>query len=171
MARKGYFYLGQQFLPLFPTVFMVNNQLHDLIGECVSRRGASLIDLLQRGHEGSLHLEVFIDNEPGITTEFCADVSRDINLLIDEKSLISGSYRLTVSSPGIDRALKFSWQFKKHIGRVLKIRWKADGNTMETEGKLLSVDDGALLLSTRSSGEAVRIEFGSVETAKVKVPW
>jgi len=150
---------------------MVNNQLHDLIGECVSRRGASLIDLVRRGHEGSLHLEVFIDSEAGITTEFCAEVSRDIDVLIDEKGLVSGSYRLTVSSPGIDRALKFSWQFKKHVGRELRIRWKADGNTVETEGKLLSVDDAALLLSAKSSSDPLRIEFGSIETATVKVPW
>lgn len=150
---------------------MVNNQMHDFIGECVSRRGASLIDLVQRGHAGTLHLEAFIDNEAGITTEFCADVSRDITLLIDEKSLIGGAYHLTVSSPGIDRSLKFPWQFKKHVGRELKVRWREDGNVMESEGKLLSVDDASLLLSARSSNEDVRMGFGSIEIAKVKVPW
>ncbi len=168
---RAIFIWDSGFCPGFPAVFMVNNQLHDLIGECVSRRGASLIDFVQRGHAGTLHLEAFVDNEAGITTELCAGISREINLLIVEKGLVNGAYQLTVSSPGIDRSLKFPWQFKKHAGRELKIRWRADGNVLETVGKLLSVDGVALVLSVKSSQGDVRIEFGSIEAAKVKVPW
>ena len=150
---------------------MVNKQLLESIGGCVTKRGASLIDLVQHGHGGALHLEVFIDNETGITTEFCADISHEIALLIDEEDLISGAYRLTVSSPGIDRPLKFPWQYKKHVGRELIVRWRTDGTVVETAGKLLSVDETALLLSVTSSHGDASIEFGSIETANVKVPW
>ena len=150
---------------------MVNKQLLDFIGDCVAKRGASLMDLVQHGQGGSVHVEVFIDSEAGITTEFCAEISREITRLIDEQDLVRGSYRMTVSSPGIDRPLKFPWQYKKHVGRELIVRWRADGNVVETEGKLLSVDAAALLLSAKSSHGDVSIEFGSIEIAKVKVPW
>ena len=126
-----------------------------------------MIDLLHHGRGCSQVVELFIDNESGITTELCAEISREVSRLLDLH--ISRSYRLTVSSPGIDRPLKFPWQFAKHVGRELIIKRK--GNPEETAGKLLSVSDSALTVSSKAHADGFQIEFDSIESARIKVPW
>ena len=150
---------------------MANNQLHDLIEECVVRRGAHVIDIIQRGRERDALVEVFIDNEAGITTEFCADVSRDIARQLNTAQLITGSYRLSVSSPGIGKALRFPWQYKKHVGRELTIRWNAEAGAVQTDGTLLSLDDTGIVVETDGRSDLTHIEFEKILTAKVKAPW
>lgn len=150
---------------------MADSQLHDLIEECVAKRGAHVIDIVQHGRGSDALVEVFIDNETGITTEFCADVSRDIARQIKAAQLITGSHRLSVSSPGIERALRFAWQYKKHIGRELTIRWNAEGGQAQTEGTLLSLDDKGILVEANEGSEPTRIEFDKIVMTKVIAPW
>ena len=148
---------------------MANNQLLDVVEACVLRHGAHLIDVVQSGAGGNQVVEVFIDNENGITTELCASISRDVSTSLDV--LLKGAYRLTVSSPGIDRPLKYPWQFKKHAGRELIIIWNADGNQKQTVGKLVSVSNTELIVSTGEPKEGFPIDFDAIKSAKVKIPW
>jgi ribosome maturation factor RimP len=150
---------------------MVNNQLHDVIDECVARHGAYLIDVVQHGRGNNALVEVFIDNEAGITTEFCAEVSRDIARQLDAHRVIGGSYRLTVSSPGIERALRFPWQYKKHIGRELTVRWNAEAGPAQTDGELLSLDETGVVIAPGEGKENTHISFSAIVMAKVKAPW
>jgi len=73
--------------------------------------------------EGSTwYLRVYIDKEGGITSNDCADVSREMNEILDREDYVEGSYTFEVSSPGLGRPLKKEKDYKRSVGKELEIR-------------------------------------------------
>ena len=70
----------------------------------------------------------------GITIDDCANLNRELSKELDEITLsLQDSYLLEVSTPGLDQPLKLKRQYKKNIGRRLKVKL-AD---KAVEGKLV----------------------------------
>ena len=66
----------------------------------------------------NMHLIVYIDKVSGITLEDCEKVSKMIDpVLEDLNPTKDASYCLDVSSYGIDKPLKFDWQFDNYLSR------------------------------------------------------
>jgi ribosome maturation factor RimP len=124
-----------------------------------------LIDLIIRGSEINRVIEVFIDGEKNISAEVCAFISRKIAKQIDENNLLI-SYRLDVSSPGVERPLIYLKQFPKHINRMFEVQYKAADSSSTFKGKLISVEDGILSFY---SGKEIKIKFSDIIKAKVLV--
>ncbi|MGA9121420.1 MAG: hypothetical protein WB699_18780 [Bacteroidota bacterium] len=143
----------------------------DAAKEHTVRLGAEVIDVVIRGDRSRRVIELFVDNADGVSLDLCRQISRSLKQEIEEKSLIAGSYRLDVSSPGIDRPLKFSWQYKKHIGRNLEITYQGDDGKRNVAGKLLSVDDKGIMVQTGKESTVLRLEFPVITESKVKSPW
>jgi len=69
-----------------------------------------------------MHLIVYIDKEGGITLEDCEKVSRMIDPVIEELNPTKdATYCLDVSSYGIDKPLKYDWQFDKYLGQKVSV--------------------------------------------------
>jgi len=124
-----------------------------------------LIDLIVRGSESSRVIEVFIDGEINISADECALVSKEITKQIDEKELLK-SYRLDVSSPGVDRPLIYLKQYPKHLNRLFEIEFNASGSSSTFKGKLVSIEDEVL---TFQSNKEIKIKFQDILKAKVLV--
>jgi ribosome maturation factor RimP len=105
-----------------------------------------LVDLNMRGEGGTTVLEVFVDTDKGITADECAEVSRSLSAEIERQSIFTGRYRIEVSSPGLERPLKLERQFRKNIGRQLRIITNA--NSEPLTGILEEVTETSLTLST-----------------------
>ena len=88
--------------------------------------GYLFIDMDFRGDSRNRILEIYIDKEAGVTVDDCKNVSRAVGDMIEEDGLIVSRYRLDVSSPGIDRPLKFIQQFKRNIGRSFELKLLED---------------------------------------------
>ena len=69
-----------------------------------------------------MHLIVYIDKQGGITLEDCEKVSRMIDPVIEELNPTKdATYCLDVSSYGIDKPLKYDWQFDKYLGQKVSV--------------------------------------------------
>ena len=69
-----------------------------------------------------MHLIVYIDKEGGITLEDCERVSRMIDPVIEDLNPTKdATYCLDVSSYGIDKPLKYDWQFDKYMGKKVSV--------------------------------------------------
>jgi ribosome maturation factor RimP len=53
--------------------------------------------------------------------EECEEVSRALSPVLDVADLIERTYRLEISSPGLDRPLVRRSDFQRHVGHVVKI--------------------------------------------------
>ena len=139
--------------------------IREIAQQVAEQNNLFLIDLIVRGSESSRVLEVFIDGEINITADECALVSREISKQIDEKELLK-SYRLDVSSPGVDRPLIYLKQYPKHLNRLFEVEYNASGESSIFKGKLISVEDEVL---TFQSNKEIKIKFPDIVKAKVLV--
>ena len=74
-------------------------------------------------------LEVFVDSDSGMTFAKCQRISRYLETYLDEAKPLGEEYVLDVSSPGVDRPLKFYRQYLKNVGRSLEVT-TTDGETL-----------------------------------------
>jgi ribosome maturation factor RimP len=135
----------------------------------VDAHGARIVEFLLRGAPGHRVLELRIDNEEGVTLDLCSAVSRAVAAAIE--GIGEGSWRLEVSSPGIGRPLKFPWQYRKHVGRLLEVRRRLGDEEVTLSGELVAVDEAGIAVRTGEGAEAARILFADVMEAAVKAPW
>ena len=157
----------------------IRMRLETLIEPLVRSSGAFLVDLVFRGERGSRVLEVFVDTDEGVSMDLCAAMSRTISSVLDRENFIAGRYYLVVSSPGLDRPLKDQRQYRRHIGHVLSVRYTDESETRSVEGELQAVSDEWIVLkksvgdssATRRGEEALRIRFGSISEARLKLSW
>jgi ribosome maturation factor RimP len=150
---------------------MISPELRQAIEAAAERKGTHVIDLVRRGDRGRQVIEVFIDTAEGVTTEVCAQVSREISGAIDAANLILGQYRLDVSSPGIDRPLMFPWQYPKHIGRLFRVKVRTGDVTEEIEGFLIAASGEGIRLQVKGKSEPVDIALATIVEARVPAPW
>lgn len=135
--------------------------------EIAEKLGYFVIDILYRGDNRKRIIEIYVDAEKNINADDLAEISREINSVLDEKDLIKDSYRLEVSTPGVDRPLKFLQQYPKHINRKFEITYKTGEEKKSLTGKLLSVEREELTFL--SEGKNFIIEFKNITTAKVLI--
>jgi ribosome maturation factor RimP len=125
-----------------------------------------VVDIVVRGERGSTIVQVFIDTDQGITADQCALVSRHLSLELDRTNLIAGRYRIEVSSPGLDRPIKLARQFKKNIGRQVKVVTRLDNGGAAVSGILQDVSALSLTLLTQNE-ETLFFPLDGIEEAFV----
>lgn len=88
-------------------------------------------------------LYVFADSDSGFTFEKCQKLSRYLEGPIDTNGWLGEKYWLEVSSPGIERPLKFPRQYKSNTGRTLTVTLK---DKTEHSGTIQSSDEHQVIL-------------------------
>ena len=144
---------------------IIKENIVRISNEIAEKLNFFVIDINFRGDNRKKIIEVFVDAEKNIDADNLAEISREINSVIEEKDIIQQAYRLDVSTPGVDRPLKFLKQFPKHINRNFEVTFKADAEMKTITGKLLSVEREELIFL--SDKKEVLIEFKNITTAKV----
>lgn len=127
-----------------------------------------LVGIKLKGNPGNQRLIVLLDGDDGVTIDQCSKVSRRLAEMLEEKDLISGKYHLEVSSAGVDHPLQYDRQYRKNIGRFLKVTLK-DGS--KKEGELEAVNDGVIVLAEKEKKQVSqhRIKFEDIEKSIVLV--
>jgi len=118
-----------------------------LIEPALSDRGFRLVRVAVSGREGKT-LQIMAERADGtMTIEDCEAISREISPLLDVHEPIAGSYRLEVSSPGIDRPLVRPSDFEDWSGHEAKIELSQpiDGRR-RFRGMLEGFEDGEIRL-------------------------
>lgn len=136
--------------------------------ETATSLGFLYIDGRVRGSKEKRLIEVYIDSRNQLSVEDCALVSREINAKIEAQNLLTSAYRLEVSSPGVDRPLKFAEQFEKHISRVFEIVYRDAEGEIKADLRLLNVTGNSFLFS-KKNGDEILLPFENIISAKVKL--
>ena len=111
------------------------------------------------------YLRITLDNEEGININDCEAFHRAIDPLLDEADPISEAYILEVSSPGIERELKYPEHIDACEGWDVEVKLYAPKNgTKQFRGVLVGYDaDGNIVIE--NGGES--IAFKPDEVAKI----
>lgn len=138
-----------------------------IAAEKAKEQGVFLVELTLTG-SGRVKILALIDSEQGVTIDQCTKFSRSVTQETDLIPELDEGYVIEVSSPGIDRPLEFPFQYKKNIGR--KIRVTLDGDE-EKEGELLTAtEEGfSVKLPALKKKEFITEEYPYNEVKKAKI--
>lgn len=126
-----------------------------------------LVDMEFRGGGKDRVLSIFVDTKEGITLSQITHLNREISDLLDMHNIISGPYHLEISSPGLDRPLKYLWQYQKNINRKLQVNYRDKDIAKEITGKLVDADEEGILIETEN--DKLKILFAEITKSKVKI--
>lgn len=113
----------------------------------------------------SKKLTVFIDADTALTIEQCRKFNSFLSEKLDEVDFGEGKYTLEVSSPGVDRPLKLFRQYKKHVGRELKVKLLAQ---TELTGKLTEISENGIVLELKDSKKGYKVKIPTLKKIDFK---
>jgi ribosome maturation factor RimP len=141
------------------------------IQDVIEKNELVLLDIKQRGQRNTTVIEVIVDRREGnVDLDTLAGISRAISGVLDEsEGDLPGRYRLEVSSAGLDRPLEHSWQYRKNVGRLLKISFEDETGFVRSELlRLSSADDDAIELVAPNPRGKVAPESRRIPLARVR---
>jgi len=130
-----------------------------------------LVDIIVKGPEGNKKVVILIDRDNGIDIETCSSISRIVSENLDALDLFKEKYILEVSSPGVDFPLKSTRQYRKNIGRKIKILLN---DNLSYTGELKQVDEKGICISKENENQKhstidTFISFKDIKKTKVLV--
>jgi ribosome maturation factor RimP len=145
----------------------VINTIKDVSEPLVNEEGLFLVDV-EIKHQKTPELWVLVDTEKdGVILDACSRISRKLANIIEDENLISSSYRLNVSSPGLSRPLSDIRQYRKNIGRQAKIKFKNEDGYNTREGELIQADETIVKIVESETGVEQEIPFDAVVETKI----
>lgn len=131
--------------------------------------GYFIVDVLFHERQRPARVMVILDGDNGVTIDQCANLSRKLSALLDERNIPEHAYVLEVSTPGLDHPLKLKRQYFKNKGRQLKVHLK---DKTIVQGKLEEVSDEKLTLNQvidKKETKVIEVAFDQIEKAFVMV--
>lgn len=145
-----------------------------LVEETIAGTPVFVVDIVVRGRTGARLVEVFLDSDEVLGVDHLASISRELALLLDAGDVLDGSYRLNVSTPGLDRPL-VARQFPRNVGRTLRVLFSGAGDAgpvslPAVEGILVAADTERVVIRDPAGLER-QVPVRSIQEAKVVLPW
>ena len=118
---------------------------------------------------------VIVDGDNGVTVKDCMRISRHIEHNLDRET---EDFALEVATAGASEPLKIKRQYKKNIGRILKVRLN-DGSKFE--GTLTETSESEIVLNWKARepkpigkgkvtvSKSANIAFEDIKEARVKI--
>ncbi len=119
----------------------LKDNVERLLEEALSGRPSLFLIDCKIGQDNSI--EVIIDGDQGVKVEDCIAVSRAIEHNLDREE---EDFSLQVMSAGVSENLKHVRQYKKNIGRKLKVKTEED----KVEGELVAATDDGITLTWKT---------------------
>ena len=146
---------------------MIKKDIEIFLGPIIKASGCELwgIEVSSQKGKGRI-LRIFIDAIQGVDISDCEKVSKEIDYHFQFESIFSEFGSFEVSSPGLDRRLFNSKQYKNFVGDVVSLTLfsKVD-NLRKIKGTLLEVLESEI--SVKTEGDVVLLKFSNIEKCKL----
>ena len=143
--------------------------LEQLIEPEVKSLGYDLVRVAMIGGTSDPTLQVMAERHETrqLTLDDCEKISRRLSEVFDLTDPIDGSYRLEVSSPGIDRPLTRLKDYADWAGHAARITLRDPSNGRKQLSGALDGIDGETVNLTDKSGQPHAIPFSEISSAKL----
>lgn len=142
----------------------LEREVRSLIEPTIKSLGFEIYDICIRIGRTRL-ARVLIDSKNSVGVEDCANVSKEVEQIIDTADIIEYQYNLEVSSPGIERRLTKKEHFEKYIGECVDVvvKEKIEGRS-HFKGKLINIDNNNCIIDI--DNKTYEIDINNIEKAK-----
>lgn len=145
----------------------IAGKVKELLEGTVNELGYVLWDVEYVKEGAEWFLRITLDSEEGININDCEKVHMAISPMLDEADPIEGSYRLEVSSPGIERDLKNPMHYKACVGWDVEVRlFTAYEGRKVIKGILAGYDEENSVFNIDENGNMLSLEKNLVSKIK-----
>ncbi len=123
-------------------------KIADLVSDAIKpifdeEKEIKLVEVEYKKMYDGMHLIVYIDKENGVNIEDCEYISKKVEEVLDAINPTGDeTYRLDVSSYGLDKPLKYEWQLKKYLNKKVDVKLYNKFNGLKQfTAILMSYDD------------------------------
>ncbi|GBF81010.1 ribosome maturation factor RimP [Aphanothece sacrum] len=140
--------------PLIPKII-------ELATPIAQNLGLEVVDVIFHTNKRPPVLRVDIRNPLGDTSlDDCEQISRELELTLDEAQILEGAYVLEISSPGISRQLTSDREFMTFKGfPVLITTYAPYLEQKEWRGQLLRRDEDTVYINQKGRAIAIKREL------------
>ncbi len=146
-------------------------RVEELIQPLLAAQGVELVEVqYHRPHRSRASLRLFLDREGGITLEELARLSRVVGELLDVHDPIPGAYNLEVSSPGLTRELKTPGDYRRYVGRLVRLTTRTPVAGRQVHVGILQGLEGDQV-SLKSEAGVSLIPLSEIAKARLDLDW
>ena len=144
----------------------IAEQVRTLVTPVADELGYSIWEVEYVKEGADYILRITIDKPEGINIDDCEAFHRAIDPILDEADPIDSAYYLEVSSPGIERDLKYDFHFAACRGEEVEVRLFApdEKGRKSVKGTLVGLEDGNIVVSL-ADGD---VKIARASASKVK---
>jgi ribosome maturation factor RimP len=144
------------------------------IRDHVTGLGFELVDLRRTGTLQRPILQVRVDRPDsrpgqGVTAEDCAGISRSLERFLESRAMVGPRYVLEVSSPGLERPLRWPEHWRRFVGQRARVRAPALGGRRVVE--ILAVPDDRHVVVRGEDGGETTLVLDEIAEANLVVDW
>ncbi len=131
-----------------------------------------VVDVSVTHKNGKTFLRISVDKEGGITLDECATASELMGQVLEREAVMRGSYVLEVMSPGVNRPLRKWEDFKKSIGKRVKVKLGQPFEGVNSlSGILRDADDQSFVLDMGDEIVELKYETSTSVRLDSELPW
>ena len=147
-----------------------SQRLQDEVERIVTHEGLELVHLEFKTDGGEWVLRIYIDKPGGVTLDDCCGISREVGMILDVENLISHSYNLEVSSPGLNRPLKKLEDFRRFAGKLVRIKLKPEHQGRKKyRGRIAGVDGEEIIIDDDSEAQTHKLPLTEIHSARLEM--
>jgi ribosome maturation factor RimP len=140
------------------------------IRDHIAGLGFELVDLRHVGTVERPILQVRVDRPDsrpghGITADDCAGISRSLERFLETSAMVGPRYVLEVSSPGIERPLRWPEHWRRFVGQRARVRSPSLGGRREVE--IVGVPDDGHVTVRQDDGAERTLALDEVDDARL----
>ena len=154
---------------------MLSDTLVDAFRTRLEALGFDLADLRIGGTPNRPLVQVRIDWPPPaadpprrVTVDDCATASRALEAWLDAGGPLGARYMLEVSSPGMERPVRWHRHWLRFVGREVNARLAGLGRV---RARIVAVPDVDTVVLEPQGGEARSYKLADVKDARLAVDW
>jgi ribosome maturation factor RimP len=140
------------------------------IRDHIAGLGFELVDLRRTGTLQRPILQVRVDRPDsrpgqGVTADDCAAISRSLEHFLETRAMVGPRYVLEVSSPGLERPLRWPEHWRRFVGRDVRVR--AASLPGRNRVRIVAVPDEEHVIVRRDDGTDVTLAFDMIREANL----
>lgn len=142
------------------------------IRDHIAALGYELVDLRRAGTRDRPILKLRVDRPDsspghGITTEDCVTVSRSLERFLESSAMVGPRYVLEVSSPGVERPVRWPEHWRRFVGRDVRVKSPALGGVVTA--RIAAVPDEAHVQLALADGSERTVAFADIREAHLAI--
>jgi ribosome maturation factor RimP len=152
---------------------MLTDSLVEAVRVRLEALGLDLADIRVGGTPNRPLVQVRIDWPPRdparhVTVEDCARASRALEAWLDQGGPLGPRYQLEVSSPGLDRPLRWHRHWVRFVGR--EVTAKVDG-LGRVRARIVAVPDEQTVVLAPEGGGPRPVPLAAIREARLALDW